>query len=107
MTRRIAPKAAPPPPPPRRAVRLRTPGDVRRCLAAVANDMMRGTMDPTTGGKVGYVLSILLKTFEVESTTRQEAEPSAEDLAVRINEVTRLMHATVPPPTGTPGEGNG
>jgi hypothetical protein len=47
------------------AKRLKTPGDVRRYLAALMNDLAAGRIDPAVAGRLGYLGNILVRTMEV------------------------------------------
>ena len=48
------------------ARRLKTPADCRRHLAFIINQVQTGKMEPTLGGKLGYLLNILVRALEVE-----------------------------------------
>ena len=39
--------------------RLKTLSDVRRYLSALVNDVRNGEVDPSLGGRLGYLLNIL------------------------------------------------
>ena len=73
---------------------------MRRCLAAIANDMMRRKMDPTLGSKTAFVLSIILRSIETEETARRTAADRMSDaqFGQRVRDAIRLAMATVPGP---------
>ena len=78
---------------------MRTPGDVRRCLAAIANDMMRRKMDPTLGSKTAFVLSIILRSIEnAEHRWGSETQVSPAVFAQRLRECMREANETIPGP---------
>ena len=58
----------------KRAVRLRTPADVSRFLAAVINKTLRDEIDPQTAGKLGYLSNILLGALETSDLERRVEE---------------------------------
>jgi hypothetical protein len=47
------------------AKRLQTPGDVRRFLAALMNNLADGRVDPAVAGRLGYLGNILVRCMEV------------------------------------------
>lgn len=56
--------SVPPTPPVGRAVRLKTPRDVRRALARVFNRLLRGEIEEAKAGKLAYLAGYLLKAME-------------------------------------------
>jgi hypothetical protein len=64
----------------------------------VANSMLRGTVDPVLGSKVAYLMSVLLRAFEVEGNERRDAATrmSAEAFGAKVRTAIRLAMATVP-----------
>jgi len=53
-------------PPRKRAVRLKTARDARRFLAKLVNGVYRDEYDATKAAKIGYLLSIFIKSLEVD-----------------------------------------
>jgi hypothetical protein len=48
------------------AKRLQTPGDVRRFLAALVNNLAAGKVKPDVAGRVAYICNILVRTMEID-----------------------------------------
>jgi hypothetical protein len=59
--------------------RLQTPGDVRRLLAGLINDLQNGEADLSRAGKIGYLANIL-----VRAMTEEFQQTQVWDLEERI-----------------------
>jgi hypothetical protein len=46
--------------------RLKTPGDVRRFLAALVNNLASGKVRPDVAGRTAYICNILIRCMEIE-----------------------------------------
>lgn len=64
----------------RRAVRLRTPLDVRRLLAKTINGVLTAEIEEGKGARIGYLCGIMLKTLELC------------EVEERIEKLERAMH---------------
>ncbi len=89
-----------PPPPRRRAVKLESARDCRRLLAKIVNGTYRDEVTPTKAGKIGFLLSILIRSFE-EAEQRwasSGAQPGPAETAAEIRRLMRAADGTIPPP---------
>lgn len=60
------------------ARRLKTLADVRRHLAAIVNRVESGELDPSTAGRLGYLLNILRAVIERGDLERRVQELEAK-----------------------------
>jgi len=61
-------------PPRKRAIRLRTARDARRFLAKLVNGVYRDEDDAAKAAKIGYLLSIFIRSLEVDELERRVSE---------------------------------
>ena len=103
MTTESGPSGVPPTPSLRkRAVKLESARDCRKLLSKIINAVHRGELPPSQGAKLGYLLSVLIRSFEEAESRWAEAEtsPSPATLAARIRQCMRQANDLVPPPPG-------
>ena len=66
-----------------KTVRLGNPGAVRRMLASSLNDLLVNKISPEKSRAIGYLASVLLKSFEID------------ELDKRISEIEKQIKETV------------
>lgn len=105
MTRRIDDGA----PLPRRlrAVRLESARDCRKLLGRITNQVYRGEVPPSQGAKLGYLLSILVRSFEQAEMKWAESESgtSPQQMAQQIRAAMRAASDLIPGPPGGGDDG--
>lgn len=109
MSRKIAPEDTPLSPRRRkRKKKLESAKDARVFLSDLANDTYRGDLDAQRAGRIAYILSIFIKSVEVEQSQKPEGDASErmtpEEFPARIRTAMRAAMALVPPPPGKEAE---
>ncbi len=60
--------------PSKRAIRLKSIFDINRLLARTVNQLIRGQIEETKAGKIGYLCNVMLKSFELTELERRIGE---------------------------------